>query len=361
MKRFTVFALLSLFCSWVYADVLTLKTGHPDTYVVKKGDTLWDISGIFLKDPWHWPKLWGVNPQIANPHLIYPGDRLTLVFIDGEPRLVNKPMLRSSPAGRVDPKGNAVPLVDLALIDPYLTQNRIVDADWLSQQPMVLGGESPSLHHVMDNIVYIGANLPVGTKLGIYQPGRRFSNEASGEALGQEAILTATGRVTESGDVSKVLLLNNFRETKAGFRVFAVDDAFISAYLMPSAGTAVGAKVLASERDIREMGKFDVAYIDRGQQDGVIPGQVFTIVKPGAEVIINNDGVPVQPNEQSTYDKLLASMAPADVVKLPELYRGQLMVFKVFDKVSMGLILVDKRPVRQGDMLLAPTTLLQEE
>ncbi|QUN05943.1 LysM peptidoglycan-binding domain-containing protein [Shewanella yunxiaonensis] len=362
MKRFTLFALLSLVCSWVYADVLTLKSGHPDTYVVKKGDTLWDISAMFLKDPWRWPKLWGANPQIANPHLIYPGDRLTLVFIDGEPRLVNKPFVRSSPSGQIKSKGDAIPLVDLSLIEQYLVQNRIVDPEWLQQQPMVVGGENPAKRHVAGDIIYIKGNVPKGTKLGLYQPGRKFVDQDSGDSLGQEAILTATGRVTESGDISKVLLLNNFRETKAGFRAFSVeDDAFMSAYLMPRAGTVADAKVLASELDIREMGKFDIAYIDRGSKDGVETGQVFTIFKPGDKVVIGNDGVPVLPNEQSAYDKMLGAMDSDDVLKLPNLYRGQLMVFKVFDKTSMGLILVDKRPVRVGDILTKPVTILQGE
>ncbi|MBO1273128.1 LysM peptidoglycan-binding domain-containing protein [Shewanella sp. 4t3-1-2LB] len=362
MKRFTLFALLSLIGFWVYADVLTLKPGRPDTYVVKKGDTLWDISAMFLNDPWRWPKLWGANPQIANPHLIFPGDRLTLVFIDGEPRLVNKPFIHNSPEGRIKSKSDAIPLIDLALIEPYLVQNRIVDPEWLQQQPMVLGGESPSRHHVADNIIYIRGNLPEGTKLGIYQPGRQFEDDSSGESLGQEAILTATGRVIESGDISKVLLLNNFRETIAGFRAFSLeDDAFMSAYLMPHAGTVAGAKVLASEKDIREMGKFDIAYINRGSKDGVEAGQVFTVFKPGAEVVIGNDNIPVLPDEQSAYDKLLAAMDSDSAVKLPNLYRGQLMVFKVFDKTSMGLILVDKRPVRVGDLLTQPVTILKGE
>lgn len=99
---------------------------------------------------------------------------------------------------------------------------------------MVLGGERDSRHHVMDDIIYIQANLPQGDKVGMYQPGREFTNKETGELLGQEVILSASGRVVESGEVSKVKLLNNFRETKAGFRVLAIeDDSLLSAYFIP--------------------------------------------------------------------------------------------------------------------------------
>ncbi|MFI3245133.1 MAG: LysM peptidoglycan-binding domain-containing protein, partial [Ferrimonas sp.] len=92
MKKLVVF-LAAFVATVAWADTLTLKPGHPESYVVKKGDTLWDISAVFLDDPWRWPTLWGANPQIANPHLIYPGDQLTLVFLDGQPRLVRKAMV----------------------------------------------------------------------------------------------------------------------------------------------------------------------------------------------------------------------------------------------------------------------------
>ncbi|WP_335924203.1 LysM domain-containing protein [Shewanella indica] len=362
MKRLILLALLTFNCTFAAADTLTLKPGHPDTYVVKKGDTLWDISALFLKDPWRWPKLWGANPQIANPHLIYPGDRLTLVFIDGEPRLVNKPHVRKTPAGRAQPKGGAIPAVDLALIQPYLVQNRVVDPEWFKEQPMVLGGERDSRHHVMDDIIYIQANLPQGDKVGMYQPGREFTNKESGELLGQEVILSASGRVVESGEISKVKLLNNFRETKAGFRVLAIeDDSLLSAYFIPKASDLEGAKVLASERKIRAMGKLDVFYLDRGNREGVEPGDVFSIYKDGAEVVINGEGIPVPPTERSAYDNLMAKMGSDNAVKLPDLYRGQVMVFKVFDKTALGLIMVNESPVRVDDLLVRPDTLLKGE
>ncbi|KFZ36172.1 peptidoglycan-binding protein LysM [Shewanella mangrovi] len=360
MKRFTLLALLAIVCGGTHADVLTLKAGHPESYVVKKGDTLWDISGMFLKDPWRWPKLWGANPQIANPHLIYPGDRLTLVFIDGEPRLVTKPFKKIGPAGQVKTKGDAVPAIDLAVIQPYLVQNRVVDEVWLEQQPKVLGGESPSYHHVDGDVVYVQGNVAEGTKLAFYAPGRKFEDEATGESLGQEIILSATGRVIESGDVSRVLLFRSFQETKAGYRVMSVeDDALMPAYFMPMAGDTEGAKLLAANGNIREMGKLDVAYIDRGAEAGVKPGQVFTVYKPGATVVMDGDGIPVAPEEQSAYDKMKGAFG--DEIQLPKLYRGQVMIFKVFDKTSLGLILIDQRPMRVGDELFKPDAILKGE
>ncbi|MGL5485739.1 MAG: LysM peptidoglycan-binding domain-containing protein [Shewanella sp.] len=371
MKRLILLALMTFNSTLVFADTLTLKAGHPESYVVKKGDTLWDISTTFLNDPWKWPRLWDVNPQIANPHLIYPGDQLTLVFIDGQPRLVRngasasasaseaKPHIRKSPEGRVIAKSNAIPAVDLALIQNYLVQNRVVDADWLIQQPMVLAGESPSRHHVVGDVIYIDSELPLHQKLGMYERGREFFNKETGEALGQEAILASTGQVIESGKVSKVKLLSNFRETKAGFRVLPMEDeALMSAYFTPKpAELKTPASVLAIESKMREAGKLNVVYLDKGTQDGVKPGEVFSIYRNGEEIVINNDGQPVPAIERTAYDNVVASLSSDRSLKMPDVYNGKLLVFKVFDKASLGLIVSTERSVRVDDKLIAPDIL----
>ncbi|MCF1427878.1 MAG: LysM peptidoglycan-binding domain-containing protein [Shewanella sp.] len=338
------------------ADVITLKSGYPDSYVVQKGDTLWDISAHFLNDPWRWPNLWGNNPQIANPHLIYPGDKLSLIFIDGQPRLVHKPVVRKSPEGRAQPKGDAVPTVDLALIQPYLIQNRVVDAAWFKQQPLLLGGETASRHHVAGQQVYVDGSLPVGQKVGFYTGGRVFNREGDGETLGQEAILTATGQVVASGDLSTVMLKTSFRETKPGNRLLALDDsALLPVYFVPKAAeVSEPTKILASGIDIREMGKLDVVYIDRGAVDGVTQGDVFAIFRDGDEVVIDKDGIPVPSADRSSYDKVLATISDTSTYQLPANYHGNLMVFKVFNNTALGLIMVNERPVRVNDRLETP-------
>jgi len=367
MKRLILLALMTFNSTLVFADTLTLKAGHPESYVVKKGDTLWDISATFLNDPWKWPRLWDVNPQIANPHLIYPGDQLTLVFIDGQPRLVRngatasevKPHIRKSPEGRVIAKSNAIPAVDLALIQNYLVQNRVVDADWFIQQPMVLAGESPSRHHVVGDVIYIDSELPLNQKLGMYERGREFFNKETGDALGQEAILASTGQVIESGKVSKVKILSNFRETKAGFRALPMEDeALMSAYFTPKpAELKTSASVLAIESKMREAGKLNVVYLDKGTHDGVEPGEVFSIYRNGEEIVINNDGLPVPAIERTAYDNVVASISSDRSLKMPDVYNGKLLVFKVFDKASLGLIVSTERSVRVDDKLIAPDSL----
>lgn len=358
-------ALIVFYCTQVCADILTLKAGYPESYVVKKGDTLWDISAIFLNDPWKWPRLWNINPQIANPHLIYPGDQLSLIFIDGQPRLVrnssndSKPHIRKSPEGRVIVKSNAVPTVDLALIGNYLVQNRVVDSQWFSEQPVVVAGETPSRNHVVGDVIYINNELPLNQKFGLYEQGREFFNKETGETLGKEAILASTGLVIESDKISKIKLLSSFRETKVGFKVLPLeDDSLMSAYFMPKpARLKTPALVLATESNLREAGKLNVVYLDKGKQDGVEPGEVFSIYRNGEEIVINNDGMPVPTSERTTYDSVFTLASPVRTMKMPDIYHGRLLVFKVFDKVSLGLIVTNEHPVRVNDRLISPESL----
>ncbi len=362
MKRLILLALMMFNCTWVFADTLTLKAGYPESYVVKKGDTLWDISATFLNDPWRWPSLWNVNPQIANPHLIYPGDLLTLVFINGQPRLVRgegKPHMKKLPSGHIMAKSDAIPVVDLALIQNYLVQNRVIDAHWLAEQPMVLAGESPSRHHVVNDVIYVGHELQLNQKVAVYELGREFFNKQSGEALGQEAVLASTGQVIESGKVSKVKLLSSFRETKAGFRVLPMEDeSLMSAYFTPKPATLKApALVLATVSDMREAGKLNAVYLDKGSVDGVEAGSVFSIYREGEEIVVGNDGIPVPASERTAYDNLVASVSSDGAIKMPDIYHGKLLVFKVFDKSSLGLIVSTERPVRVDDKLIAPDSL----
>ena len=135
-------ALLVILSLQVQAQTVELNPRHPDQYVVVPGDTLWDISGMFLQSPWKWPQLWGNNPQIDNPHLIYPGDVLTLKWINGLPRLVlNDGILRLSPKAKVTPLKEAIPAIPLKDIISFLSDNIIMDSDQLTASPYIVGGK----------------------------------------------------------------------------------------------------------------------------------------------------------------------------------------------------------------------------
>jgi len=223
---------------------------------------------------------------------------------------------------------------------------------------MVLGGECESKHHIVGDVIYIHSELTLGDKFGVYSEGREFTTK-EGELLGQEVVLTASGRVIESGSVSKIKLLSNFRETKAGYRILPIEsDSLISAYFMPRAATLQeSASVLASEKYLREMGKLDVVYLDKGGNDGVEPGHVFSIYRDGIEIVIGGDGKPVLPSNRSSYQEQLSGVFSDSMIKMPDIYRVRLMVFKVFEKTSLGLIMTNKQTVRVDDKLIQPESL----
>ncbi|GLS84827.1 LysM peptidoglycan-binding domain-containing protein [Paraferrimonas haliotis] len=363
-KSLLIAACFGLTSMFALADSLTLKADHPEAYEVVKGDTLWDISAKFLDDPWRWPALWGVNPQVSNPHLIYPGDKLTLVFIDGEPRIVKKSFIKSSPQGRVQSKNGPIPPVQLSLIQAYLNKNRVVESDWLLQQPMLLSGESDASYHIKGEVVYVQGEFEKGQQVGIYQPGRQFSKvdeQGDKQDLGQEIIMTSTGIVIETGPINKIELLSDFRGSQAGDRVIGIDEeSLLPAYFLPRAADSVTGRVLATNDGIREVGALQVVYLDVGKAQGVEPGHVFSSFRDGKKIVFDRDGKPLQPDERSSYHKLKAKFSDDNALTMPDTYRGDLMVFKTFEQVALALVVKADKTIRVQDKLQTPLSVTED-
>lgn len=362
MNKLVVFLAAALTCS-AWADTLTLKPGHPETYVVKKGDTLWDISALFLDDPWRWPTLWGANPQIANPHLIYPGDRLTLVFIDGVPRLVRKAVVNMSPEMGIQPKDGAVPAVPLSLIEPYLSFQRVVTEEQLKGTPRVIAAERNGAGFVKGDVLFVNDKLELGQRYGVYRNGRPLYDVDGETLLGLEMILTATGQATESGTTSRLSLLSSRQEVMSGELVMPISEAtMLPAYFMPRpAPEGVDGNIIASDAKITEIGALQVAIINKGTSEGVQPGHVFAIHHPGETVVVDesDEDKPYSLEEDSSaYDKVMALMADGRTIELPKVYRGELMVFKAYDNVSMALIVNSRRSARIDDLITTPTPMV---
>lgn len=162
-------------------QLLTVKDDAPKTYIVVKGDTLWDISAMYLDSPWLWPRLWQVNPEIDNPHLIYPGDKLSLVWINGQPVLRLKPVKKLSPKARITEK-KAVPTVAEGLVMPYLKSDRLVDDETLDNAAKVMGSSKGNKFLTAEDTLYISGEQTL-TGWAIYRPVETFSREDVSQKL----------------------------------------------------------------------------------------------------------------------------------------------------------------------------------
>ena len=340
MKRALLGGLLALFVAFAAqaGDVLRLKQGHPQTYVVKKGDTLWDISGMFLNDPWLWPEIWHINPQVENPHLIYPGDTLNLVYINGRPQLVlsRGRDVKLSPEVRSTPIQQAIPAIPLEAINPFLNRGRVVGAGELESAPYLLAGKEGHIVSGAGDEIYGRGNFqPDETAFGIFRRGNTFIDPDSGEVLGIQARDIGTAKLLDlEGEVATLALNRTTEETRRGDSLLVQEERRINASFYPSAPqNDIKGYLLAVEGGVSQIGFMNVVVISKGAREGLEEGNLLAIYKTGETV---RDPV------------------TNDLVKVPDFRAGLLMVFRVFDKVSYGLVLRAERPLAVNDRIRNP-------
>ncbi|HSB95883.1 MAG TPA: LysM peptidoglycan-binding domain-containing protein [Spongiibacteraceae bacterium] len=339
MKRMLLGGLLALVLAFTaHADVLALKSGHPDTYVVKKGDTLWDISNVFLKEAWLWPQLWHNNPQIKDPNLIYPGDTLNLVYINGKPQLVlsRGRDVKLEPEVRATPLDRAIPAIPLESISAFLNRGRIVGAGELEAAPYVLTGkEGHIVGGAGDEIYARGSFEDEETSYGIFRKGEAFVDPDSHELLGIQALDIGLGKIVSiDKDVATLSLNRSTQEVRLSDRLLPEEVRHINASFFPSApeNDIVG-KLLAVEGGVSQIGYMSVVVINKGAREAIKEGNLLAIYKTGEVVRDPMNG---------------------ESVKTPDFRAGLLMVFRVFDKVSYGLVLRAERPLKVGDSVHNP-------
>jgi len=358
MWRFFLVSIVFLVFSSVNADELKIKSDSPKTYVVVKGDTLWDISSKYLNSPWRWPELWGRNKQIADPHWIYPGDVLTLIMVDGKPKLVIKrvkPKLSMSRHGRKSRKVDPIPTIALADIEQHLTNQQIVTLDEYDDLPVLVGSERDTLFYKNTDVVFINQKLVKGKKYGIYSKGRAFTSPKTNQMLGLELRLVAQGRILESANISQLTLTNVSAEVRNGQVILPLREGDLPVNFLPKAAPKhVVSSVIGSSMLYRESGIHSVVIIDGGLKQGITQGSVFSAYKPGKIQFIDSSGVVKNSGNYRPYDRLKAYFVNDETQKLPDVYRGKLMVFRSFENLSYALIIDVKRPVRLGDELINP-------
>ncbi len=330
-----------------------VRADAPNTYIVKRGDTLWDISGKYLKDPWRWKEIWAVNRQVKNPHWIYPGDRLILCNIRGH-RVVGVDQgdgcvglerrmsgnlsdgERLSPRVHVDPLNVAVPAIPLSAIKAWLIDGNVVDANTLKKAPYVLAAQDRRVIAGAGDTVYIKGDLTIGNEYGVYRGGKPYFDPDTKELLGYESQHVATGVVTSSDNgVSALKITNSVQEE------VRVDDKVLpeEVHADPGVFFPTNSEEVPAGRLVRVLDSLESASINstialnRGEREGVKVGQVFAIFRRGALVKDPHTGAAVQ---------------------LPSERAGLAMVFRTFSKMSYAIVLEMNGTVKAGDEVRPP-------
>jgi hypothetical protein len=345
-----------------FATEVELNPNHPETYIVQKGDTLWDISSMFLKTPWLWPKLWQANPQIENPHLIYPGDELQLVWINEQPKLVKKPastrIVKLGPKVRTSEPKAPIPTVSLKEIRAFLIYEQLLSEEEIESLPYVLGTNDQTTRTAHPQIMYAkGVDAPQGQLFGVYRPGDALINPETEELLGYEAKLVAIVKSTPAGKFTKLEIIESKFEVRNGDKLIPVlERESLPAFFEPhEPNRLVKGHIIHSPRYSKYMGKFDVAAISLGAEQGIEPGHVLAIKQPGQMMYDQPPERPVYEGEASAIDKLAIEWGDEEVtVQLPDERLGELLVFRVYDKVSYGIIMRSSKPSKLLDIVTNP-------
>ncbi|KGJ96725.1 LysM peptidoglycan-binding domain-containing protein [Colwellia psychrerythraea] len=342
------------------ADQIKLNDDAPKTHVVVKGDTLWDISALFLEQPWLWPKLWRLNPEVNNPHLIYPGDVLRLVFDEkGEPMLVVEPVKPSykwSPKIRQEQKkDSSITLLPLEVIAPFVRYDHLFTEDELAALPYIIGSDEGYRMTINDFKVYVNADLDIAQSYAIYDKGEEIFDPETDDSLGFYVNLVGTGQVIKRGDIendvpSTMKVGSVKREIHAGNYVVPVNEGQLlpAVFSMKAAKASLRGAIVKATSDGREFAKLEVVMINRGLEHEVTVGDVMAIKRPSPAVVATGNG-PAYVAETSSWNKITGGD-----YKMPEEKLGELMVFKVYQKASMALILHTEKPARISDLITAP-------
>ncbi|RKZ48143.1 MAG: peptidoglycan-binding protein [Gammaproteobacteria bacterium] len=356
------------FASIAVADTVKLNPDHPDDYVVQKGDTLWDISARFLQEPWYWPTIWQGNPQITDPHLIYPGDIVSLSIIDGKPLLsvsgsgmvTNGRNVRLSPAVRSDDRDDAIPTIPVDAIQQFLSRPRIVTDAEMSSWPYVVSSYDQHLISGSGSKLYVrGLNDDAAeTRYSIYRKGSAYINTRKDpdRVLGYEALYLGDVVIEKRGDPASAIVILSKQEILNGDRLVLESDEDASNTFVPSAPlNDVDANILSVINGVAEIGQYQVVVVDVGENDGVEVGNILGIYQSGNivrdEIATESKGnYEVHPddfvsatgkslNNSSLVAYLGRPNARPEYVELPEEYAGVLMVFRTFENVSYGLVM----------------------
>jgi hypothetical protein len=381
----------------VRAEDIQVKPNHPDSYVIQKGDTLWDISAHFLVEPWRWPEIWQVNPQIENPHLIYPGDVVRLVYVGGAPELTvtrGQPVagpeeegpavtsvvgrnVKLEPRIRTVKEREAIPTIPVEAIREFLTRPLVVTEDELTSLPYIVSSYDQHLVAGPGNEVYV-RGLPEDTtqrNYSIYRKGPAYKSKVKhpGSILGYEAIYVGDVTIKKFGDPATGIVTTADREILNGDRLLPQSDKDIRKDFIPhNPDKAVSGSIISAIDVLSQIGRYQVVVLDVGKNDGVTVGNVLGVYRQGAVIedkiqyekyqpvagegtnpFSNMVGDAVKTKRDFDNTALVGYLGRPKIsggkVRLPEKYTGVLMVFRTFEEVSYALVMEAQAPMHLYD------------
>jgi len=323
----------------------------PMHYTVKRGDTLWGIASMYLKDPWLWPEVWIINPQIPNPHLIYPGDQLALAYgADGRPQVSVEQAgtVRLDPRLRSSPLDSAIPTIPYSAIAAFLSRPTVMSEEEVKHAPYVLAFRD--MHNIAgaSNEAYIrNLSATENSRYAVVHIAGPLRDPDDNKLLGYEAIYTATALVRRPGDPAKAVLLDPARETLMGDRLLSAENTDTPVTFIPHApSSSVRGHIIDVVGGTDLIGQYQVVVINRGRSQGVEPGTVLAVDSRGDEVPdVYRGGRNIGSSNDVTF---------APKVRLPDERAGTMLVFKVFDRVSYALIVGASDTIRVGDIARSP-------
>jgi hypothetical protein len=368
---------------------LAIADNAPNSYTVVKGDTLWGISGKFLKEPWRWPEIWNMNrSQIKDPHWIYPGDVITLTYdANGNPRLsigANSTggIVKLSPQIRAEKIGQAIPSIPAKVIGPFLTVPLVIDEGALQDAPRIVGTEDGRVIVGAGNRAYAaGIREEQGLKWQVFRPGKALKDPATQEVLGYEAVYLGDARVSRFGRTAQVEgapipegtsieIIKSTQEIGRGDRLTPTVEAALPSFVPRSPDKQVKGSIVSIVGGVVESAQYSIVVVGLGKRDGIEVGHVLATSQLG-EIVTTDDGVSGYRESVVTSffkqvgedlknidkefrdEKKPENPMPAQV-KLPDERNGLVFVFRTFEKVSYALVMSSKRPLKVGDVVQTP-------
>ena len=332
-----------------------LKANAPNVYVVKKGDTLWDISKRFLNNPVRWPEIWASNRHVKNPHWIFPGDRLLMCTHEGRPiigkdegdgcdgiiRRYGNETINLQPQVRVESLNNTIPVIPLDGIKNWLERSNIVPVNSTKNMPYVVGAKDQRVLAAKGQNIYVRGNgLEIGQRYSVYRENDPYIMlDAKGKKYnaGLELVEVASGIATkQAGDITTLEVTDSYNsEIRRGYFVMQEYEAMLPTLFYPvnTEEVIAGGKVIRVQGSIGAAAVGSVVSLDRGTNQGVKVGHVFNVNELGQAV-----------KDQITNE----------AIQLPSENVGSVMVFKAFDNISYAYVLESSLPINVGAVLTPP-------